>query len=67
MQYQFKFRQHKHKTSKILFRSAWFDAPDMLGAIAQKDDYLMEHPEFNNCWVTWEQKEEKQRGKNDNF
>lgn len=57
MTYRFKLREKAHKTSKILFKSAWFNAPDMLGAIAQKDNYLANNPEYLNCWVTWEQKE----------
>lgn len=56
MVYQFKFRKHRHKTSKILFKSAWFNAPDMLGAIEKKEKYLTNHPEYKDCWVTWEQK-----------
>lgn len=54
--YQFKFREKAHKTSKILFKSAWFNAPDMLGAIEKKEEYLTTHPEYKDCWVTWEQK-----------
>ena len=52
--YRFKLKAGQHKTSKIVFCSPWI-AGDLMSAIALKDDFLESHPEYNGCFVKWEQ------------